>query len=91
VFLQNSFSYDIPEAKPGTVRGYLSRYIGLEVFFVLSRAQKRRTFCIPNQPLTEWLLECLMRDTSDNIMDSSFTYSDVEVLRPGEKTIFLLL
>jgi hypothetical protein len=44
VFLQNSFSYDIPEAKPGTVKGYLSRYIGLEVFFVLPRAQKDAHF-----------------------------------------------
>jgi hypothetical protein len=29
-----------------------------------------------------------LRDPSDNILDSSFTYSDVEVLRPGEKSPF---
>jgi hypothetical protein len=29
-----------------------------------------------------------LRDPSGNILDSSFTYSDVEVLRPGEKSPF---
>jgi hypothetical protein len=29
-----------------------------------------------------------LRDPSDNILDSSFTYSDVEVLRPGETSPF---
>lgn len=29
-----------------------------------------------------------LRDPSDNILDSSFTYSDVEVLRPGENSPF---